>query len=1114
MKNEEDLKNLDESIQEQVIQKFDAACVKSKSNLGKNVAYYTFDNPVFKPDILLKDIPFRSPKLSALLSKISELDKADMKKHGKLFKHFIFSDLKTGTVGTKLIASAFIANGYHLGYSAELKKQYLYLKNKQPSKSASNKDSDEESDEESEDEAEESESESEDESTPSSVSKQKKGGGEDDEESKEKKPKKIYEKVQFVSNEQLKNYKNKNFYLLCSSGVYDQPITVAMKKEILRRFNERPDNNYGENVRFIIMDSGYKEGIDLFDIKYIHIFEPAPIMADQKQIIGRGTRTCGQKGLEFHPTRGWPLKVFIYDLEIPDKLRYGFDGSRSGLELYLKAVNLDIRLMNFTHELEKISVFGAVDYELNKNVHMFSIPEEDAEEELPEGAEFVYGGTPNKRRTLRLRRDLPPLIVNSPTTNQVEMALPDGGIVAIQAEREPMNFEETREYVRRNFSQYEWEPVKMENLCVEQKGGGKVLQYTPTQDFVRHYFTPENPLKGMLFMHSVGTGKTCSAIATATTSFEKQGYTILWVTRTTLKADIWKNMFEQVCNESIREQIVDRDLQIPADNKARMKLVSKAWRIRPMSYKQFSNLVAKQNAFYHTLVKTNGEEDPLRKTLLIIDEAHKLYGGDLSSVEQPDTSAFHRAVMNSYIVSGKNSVRLLLMTATPITKSPMEMIQLLNLCKKPEEQFPVNFEIFREHYLDNEGKFTNKGEKTYLDKIAGIISYLNREKDARQFSQPEIQRILVPIIPDMTVVDKFDKKAVRQYIESDIAKIQQELKESIDKANSEPKVTAKDFAFLKDKCDTDDPPKVRAQCKKIVNANIKELVQEAKGEMQKMKETVKELRKMIKERNELRKTSTNQILENRDKYARDYEDYNNSLYYQLKSKCGKPVKLSNAFREEVFITHPEIVQWTSEIDAYNARIEELQTSLKADTESYKNRILRIKKILKTNLSELERSVVNSVLRDERKTMRIMTRDRTRAVKGEVDELKKSIKKTKKEREKKYAKLRKTLKKQIGAERKDLKKIQTEEKKARKLLDKQEGRRVELNERLEELADMYSNNIDEEIEAARNGFDAGVRAKQEQKQREKEEKARAKEQERATRKAQKDAAKKGTMKNKK
>jgi superfamily II DNA or RNA helicase len=66
------------------------------------------------------------------------------------------------------------------------------------------------------------------------------------------------------------------------------------------------------------MDNGYKEGIDLFDIKYIHIFEPSLNNSDLKQVIGRGTRTCGQKGLKFIPGIGWPLYVYIYDLIIQE----------------------------------------------------------------------------------------------------------------------------------------------------------------------------------------------------------------------------------------------------------------------------------------------------------------------------------------------------------------------------------------------------------------------------------------------------------------------------------------------------------------------------------------------------------------------------------------------------------------------------------------------------------------------------------------------------------------------------------------------------------------------------------------------------------------------------
>jgi len=489
------------------------------------------------------------------------------------------------------------------------------------------------------------------------------------------------------------------------------------------------------------------------------------------------------------------------------------------------------------------------------------------------------------------------------------------------------------------------------------------------------------------------------------------------------------------------------------------------------------------------------------------------------------------------------------MTATPITKNPMEMIQLLNLCKRSADQFPANFELFREHYLNDEGKFSAKGEKKYLNDIAGHISYLNREKDARQFSQPEIYKVPVPIVPDINLVETFDKKVVRQFMESNRTKLVEELKEKIEKIKAEPKVIAKDFAYLKDRCDDSDSAALRNQCKKIVNANIKQLVREAKAEMTQMKDTVKNIRALIRERNEIRKSSFRGIEGNRKNSEALYNDYKNSLYYQLKSKCGKIAKSSNAFKEEVFENDDEIKEWSKLIEAYNEKIKELQNTLKADTESYKNRVQRIKKLLKSNLSELERSVVNMVLNDERKTMRVVSRQKNKQVRNETMALKKQIKVTQKAREKKYMKLRKTLKRKIMDEKKELRKAIAEEKKEKKLFEKENGRVLEMNERIAALEKTYSEKIDREIAEARGEVIEARQEKEENKQREKdaklnqklqekeaklaqkikekeeknkakqqekEEKAKAKEQERVTRKAKQDAekaAKRTTKKNK-
>uniref|UniRef100_A0A6C0HSI7 Helicase ATP-binding domain-containing protein n=1 Tax=viral metagenome TaxID=1070528 RepID=A0A6C0HSI7_9ZZZZ len=971
---EEKLDDLENLIKENAILGYNANCVRKKSNWSKSSQIYRFDNPEFNPEIFLKDMPDYSPKLNSLMHKIEQLDKEDKRKHGKLFKHFIFSDLKSSAYGAKMIASAFIAKGYTLGYEAKPKNNIV--------------------------------------------------GGEDP-----KGPeKKRYRKIELLEDDVLQQTLQNNFYILSSVGVYDQPIPVILKKEMLKKYNQRPENIQGENIRFIILDSGFKEGIDLFDIKYIHIFEPSIVSADQKQVIGRGTRTCGQKGLDFHPTQGWILNVFVYDLSIPEKLQKGFLNTKSTMELYFKSMDLDIRLINFAHDLERTTVLGSVDYELNKNVHSFSIPfisadeEEDRvllDEHVKDDVELLYGGSdiiPKKRKLIV--RPGPP--INRPLQG-------------------PLGFDKMREFIRDNYGEFSWDKVKMENLCDEKnQKGGNIIKYTPTQDFIRHYFNPAFPMKGMLLQHSVGTGKTCSAIAAATQNFEKNGYTILWVTRTTLKSDIWKNMFDQICNETIRNMIKKENLEIPNDQQKRMRLLSKAWRIRPMSYKQFSNLILRQNALYDTLVKINGKEDPLRKTLLVIDEAHKLYGGDdLSSIEKPDMNALHQALMYSYQYSGADSVRLLLMTATPITKDPMELIQLLNLCKPAEQQMPADFSNFSTEYLNENGEFTDQGRKKYLDDIAGLVSYLNREKDARQFSQPQIHYVNTPIISDIKMAEKFDKKLVQDLLDTNVSDLREQIQEENEKLEGElGQVNAEKFAFLKDEICGDKNGPSKSQCVKIVNAGIRDMVLEAKDQVKDVREKIKEIRERIKERGQMKKTALAEVKENIEKYADQYEKYKSSLLYELKDSCAIKIGDKTTLDEKLH-EHPVIHKYDLLIKEYNDEIKDLDQQLKNLTINYKKRMEHLKHLLKTDLNDVERSVVNSTIRDEQKEYGSMIRLKRRETEKAEKVIKTNISNIEKKRTQRYNKIRKTVKNMITNEKQRIREYKQEKKMLRKTMKSQQ-----------------------------------------------------------------------------
>jgi hypothetical protein len=1002
---------------------YDPECVRKRTHWSKSGKEYKFDTPDFDREKMAADIDDHSPKLRALLNKIDQLDARDMRVDGKKYKHFIFSDLKSGA---KLLASALLSKGMVLGYTAPLLK------------------------------------------------KQQQEQGVD----KKKKPK-TYGKIRLLGDDELHPTRRNNFYLLSSVAVYDQPIAVATKKAILQRFNARPDNVYGENVRFIIMDSGFKEGIDLFDIKYIHIFEPQTTAADQKQVIGRGTRTCGQKGLVFHPTKGWPLDVFVYNVDIPEELQSTFLGAKTAFDLYLTAQNIDIRLFRFAQELEEATVLGSVDFDLNRKIHQFSAvgPDED---------DVVLGGGPKR---IIVRTDLPPIVIN-------HMAAP------VQTR---LNHEDMRAYVADRFGAFSWEGVKMENLCAEptvqskpQMGGGSsLITFTPSQDFVRHYFTPETPVKGMLLWHSVGSGKTCSAIATATSSFEPAGYTILWVTRTTLKNDIWKNMFDQVCHEVIRKEVADGTV-VPDDQAKRMRLLSKAWRIRPMSYKQFSNLVSKQNRLYDSLVKINGAADPLRKTLLIIDEAHKLYGGnDLSSIERPDMDALQKALQHSYSTSGADSARLLLMTGTPITSDPLELIKLLNLCKPAAEQMPADFTTFSETYLDAEGGFSALGKARYLDDVAGYVSYLNREKDARQFAQPKLHPISVPMIQDVNEVLQLDTKLARAQLKTEVDATKEKIEQEMAKVDQElDEVDSGTFQHWMDKCEElvagSESKTLISGCKKVVRANIREAVKEAKTHTRKIRDDVKAIRKELRETTKARRETIKQAKEALKDKPAELARYQRGVFYSLKSNCAKKIRPDTKFIEYA-ADHPDVARLNREMADYDQRERSVEANLQNEVEANKARVKQIKDMLKDGeLNPLEKATLKLVLNDRRKTAKRETAAAKKAAMGEVGAIHHTRKAIEKDRKTEYRRLRKTLKATLRNEKAKTKAQEREAKKLRKTLKRQGELREELkNDVLKEVAHRYREKIDDDFAKVREGLLEKAKEKAEAKALKAQEKADAK-----------------------
>jgi hypothetical protein len=822
-----------------------AGCIRKTSNTARVPRKFLIDSKEFSPDIYVNTT---SSKYAALVAKIKELDAEDMVAHGTKFKHFIFTDIREGAYGAKAIAGFLTAGGF------EFRMKHAPRMIRRGGKDVPTR-----------------------QGTTHLIEKEGVYGG------------------------------SNSFALLQSLPLWKTPLPVDTKKRILTVYNSRPDNVHGELLRIVVLDSKFKEGIDLFDVKYVHLMEPAIASSDLKQAVGRATRFCGQRGLHFIPKHGWQLQVYVYKTLLPQREPFLMPGraplvgaalqkatnalfedkrykgdiveSVDAHELMLAYSGLDLALLNTTKELTILSILTAVDYDLNYKINNFEaeaavMDELEHDSVLEVSPLSQHGGAVDYTKNIDIHaiRDMTPDLiqkcakrksalfpflkssmvqlarrlgirapknarrewycqalkshpelykallaktfartppapppspyvktpVRSPSGTPVEniayerlrdLFPPPEFEPSPRKPRKPrkldatLDFTEFQTLIRSMYAKYAWESPIVENGCTTSAivAPGTPVAFTRTQDFVRHYLTPASPFKGLLAWHSVGTGKTCMAVAAATTEFERAGYTVLWVTRNALMADVYKNIFGAVCSIPVAEA-VRSGTKIPADRSAQLRMLGRQW-IKPISYKMFQNALEKKNDLGRQLWKL-GDSDPLRKTFLVIDEIHKLRDGDLSAAEFADFDVIQKYIHASFSKSGDDSVRPLLMTATPISDSPAELFDILNTLIPDDVRRFMPFDKFRKRFTNNDGEISSDGRAYFQERTKGLISYLNREYDPTTFAQPEFHTISVPAgelappsagaLADMCLAggEPMDDGGAQQELEATLASLQ------------------------------------------------------------------------------------------------------------------------------------------------------------------------------------------------------------------------------------------------------------------------------------------------------------------------------------------------------
>jgi len=152
--------------------------------------------------------------------------------------------------------------------------------------------------------------------------------------------------------------KNPTMALLSTGTIYGKSLPIPTRKHILNMYNNRQNNINGETLKVLLITDAFREGISLFDVKYMHIAEPSNTETELTQTVGRATRMCGQNGLPFQLNLGWVLQVYIYDVVTSEgKSLAGVLTQRSILKEEIKNVAVD-RLLVETKVREQESKTG------------------------------------------------------------------------------------------------------------------------------------------------------------------------------------------------------------------------------------------------------------------------------------------------------------------------------------------------------------------------------------------------------------------------------------------------------------------------------------------------------------------------------------------------------------------------------------------------------------------------------------------------------------------------------------------------------------------------------------------------------------------------------------
>jgi hypothetical protein len=239
------------------------------------------------------------------------------------------------------------------------------------------------------------------------------------------------------------------------------------------------------------------------------------------------------------------------------------------------------------------------------------------------------------------------------------------------------------------------------------------------QFIVKEYFTRNEDLRGMLFCHGTGLGKTPLAISIANYFRETDNNRKIYVLLSKSLEENFKQNIHKYMNLYYKENEINSIIE---DNYKFISLNASNM------FQQIANInKTKEEIEYEKKIGTFMDDitnkDGLENSLLIIDEAHNLF----NSI----TNNSKNAVQLYDLIMNTNDIKLIFLTATPMVNDPFELVPCFNMLKgyiyypqlnikggnlwnttKEYGHYVFDDEIDNEDYYENNNKIGGKNNNS------------------------------------------------------------------------------------------------------------------------------------------------------------------------------------------------------------------------------------------------------------------------------------------------------------------------------------------------------------------------------------------------------------------